>query len=226
MICPHCNTGIRFEISGSSAVYIDDLHPKEGYDVTHGFCSECKGFTVLLRRGAYWTQYNGNDAVHEMAEVRSAQVLYPAKQGERPLPDEVPLNYRRDFSEASRTLAISPMASAALSRRILQHLFHDELQIKHNSLAAEIEQFIKRSGVPSQLTDAIDAIRNVGNFAAHPLKDSQTGMVIEVEPGEAEWLLDVLEAMFDFVFVQPTRLRQRKTQLNAKLSAAGKPPMK
>jgi hypothetical protein len=226
MICPHCNTGIRFEISGSSACYVDNLHLNQGYDVAHGFCPECKDFIVVLRRGSIWTQYNGNDAYHEMGEVRSTEVLHPSNRTERVLPDEVPLNYRRDFSESALTLAISPRASAALSRRILQHIFHSEPQINANSLAAEIERFIHLPGVPSQLTEAIDAIRNIGNFAAHPLKDSQTGLVIDVEPGEAEWLLDVLEAMFDFVFVQPTRLRQRKAQLNAKLSAAGKPPMK
>ena len=31
------------------------------------------------------------------------------------------------------------------------------------------------------------------NFAAHPIKSMHTGEVIEVEPGEAEWLLDTLE---------------------------------
>ena len=47
---------------------------------------------------------------------------------------------------------------------------------------------------------AVDAIRNIGNFAAHPLKDMTTGIIANVEPGEAEWSLDVLEALFDFVY--------------------------
>jgi hypothetical protein len=76
------------------------------------------------------------------------------------------------------------------------------------------------------LNDAIDAIRNVGNFAAHPLKDTNTGEIVEVEPGEAEWLIEVLEALFDFTFVQPKRLEERRKKLNAKLTTLGKPPMK
>ena len=76
------------------------------------------------------------------------------------------------------------------------------------------------------MTDAVDAIRNVGNFAAHPLKDTNTGQIVDVEPGEAEWLLEVLEALFDFTFVQPKRLDERKKKLNEKLQALGKPPMK
>ena len=76
------------------------------------------------------------------------------------------------------------------------------------------------------LSDAIDAIRNIGNFAAHPLKDTNTGEIVDVESGEAEWLLEVLEALFDFTFVQPKRLAAKKEKLNLKLKSLGKPPMK
>ena len=85
---------------------------------------------------------------------------------------------------------------------------------------------MSRSDVPSHLSEAIDAVRNIGNFAAHPLKDTQTGAIADVEPGEAEWLLDVLESLFEFVFVQPKRLALKKKQLNDKLAKLGKPKMK
>jgi hypothetical protein len=47
-----------------------------------------------------------------------------------------------------------------------------------------------------------------------------------VEPGEAEWNLDVLEALFDFYFVQPELLKKKRAALDAKLAEAGKPKMK
>jgi len=47
-----------------------------------------------------------------------------------------------------------------------------------------------------------------------------------VEPEEAEWNLDVLESLFDFYFVQPSRLQQKREKLDRKLQDAGKPPMK
>ena len=50
--------------------------------------------------------------------------------------------------------------------------------------------------------------------------------VVEVEPGEAEWNLDVLEGLFDFCFVQPTLMKKKREALNNKLAKAGKPPMK
>lgn len=80
--------------------------------------------------------------------------------------------------------------------------------------------------LPSFLAEGIDAVRNLGNFAAHPIKSKNTGEIVEVEEGEAEWLLDVLEGLFDFYFVQPAALREKREQLNRKLKDAGKPEMK
>jgi hypothetical protein len=80
--------------------------------------------------------------------------------------------------------------------------------------------------LPSALSESIDAIRNIGNFAAHPLKSKSTGEIVDVEPGEAEWNLDVLESLFDFYYVQPAVLKRKREALNAKLAATGKPPMK
>ena len=63
-------------------------------------------------------------------------------------------------------------------------------------------------------------------FAAHPIKSAHTGEVIEVEPGEAEWLLETLEGFFDFYFVQPAKLEKKRDALNKKLEEAGKPQLK
>jgi hypothetical protein len=53
-------------------------------------------------------------------------------------------------------------------------------------------------------------------------KSANTGQVVEVEPGEAEFLLDVLEGAFDFWFVQPARAEAQRAAVNAKLREAGK----
>lgn len=95
-----------------------------------------------------------------------------------------------------------------------------------HSLASEIEEFIQRADVPSYLSGAVDAVRSIDNFAAHPSKDKNTGEIANVEPGEAHWLLEVIDALFDFAFVQPKRLEERRNKLNVKLQSMGKPPMK
>jgi hypothetical protein len=131
-----------------------------------------------------------------------------------------------DYSEACAVFADSPKASAALSRRCLQHILRAAGKVKHANLSSEIDEIIGRNQLPSQISEALDAIRNIGNFAAHPMKSTQTGDIIDVEPGEAEWNLDVIEALFDFFYVQPAILKKKRDALNAKLTAAGKPPMK
>ena len=82
------------------------------------------------------------------------------------------------------------------------------------------------SRLPSQLAENLDAIRNIGNFAAHAQKAEHSGEVVPVEPEEAEWNLEVLELLFDFYYVQPAVAAARRSALNAKLAEAGKSPMK
>jgi len=116
--------------------------------------------------------------------------------------------------------------SAALSRRCLQNILRDVAEVKPNDLSKEIDEILARKELPSYLASAIDAIRNIGNFAAHPIKSKSSGELVDVEPGEAEWTLDVLEGLFDFYFVQPELLKKKKNELNQKLQDAGKPKMK
>jgi len=113
-----------------------------------------------------------------------------------------------------------------LSRRCLQHIIRDVAKCKAGSLADEIQAIIDSKTLPTHLVESLDAVRNIGNFAAHPIKSKSSGEVLNVEPGEAEWNLDVLESLFDFYFVQPANLKKKKDALNQKLKDAGKPPMK
>jgi hypothetical protein len=145
---------------------------------------------------------------------------------DRLLPAEVPETFANEFYEAVRVLALSPKSSAALARRSLQELLREKAGVRESTLDAEIQKVLDSRSLPSYFADAIDAIRVIGNFAAHPIKSKNTGEIIPVEPGEAEWLLDVIEGLFDFYFVQPIRLQARRDALNEKLRAAGKPILK
>jgi len=153
-------------------------------------------------------------------------MVYP--QGlSRPSPTrDVPVELASDYVEASRVLPYSAKASAALTRRCLQALLENYAKVKHGDLSAEIQEVLDTGGLPSHIAEAIDGIRNVGNFAAHPLKSTQSGAIVDVEDGEAEWLLDTLDSLFDFYFVQPAATKRKKDALNAKLKSLGKPPMK
>jgi hypothetical protein len=108
----------------------------------------------------------------------------------------------------------------------LQHVLREKAGVKKADLAKEIQEVLDSGKLPTHLAESLDAIRNIGNFAAHPIKSTSSGEILEVEPGEAEWNLDVLEALFDFYFAQPALTARKRAALDAKLKDAGKPAIK
>lgn len=156
----------------------------------------------------------------------SKTLVCPKGISRAPLPEEIPSKYAEDYKEACLVLSDSAKASAALSRRCLQRLIEEKESPKSSKLANQIQEVIDSGHLPPDLSDAIDAIRNIGNFADHPLKSERSGEIIDVEPGEAEWSLDVIEDLYDFYFVRQAKLRQQRDALDKKLVEAGRPPMK
>lgn len=153
------------------------------------------------------------------------RIIWPKSLPRAP-PPEVPQHIAIDYAESSAILVDSPKASAALSRRCLQAILRDAAHAKHGDLAREIDEVLARGTLPSHVANSIDAIRIIGNFAAHPTKSQTTGEIVPVEEGEAEWLLDTVEDLLDFFYVQPAKIAAKRAALDAKLKDIGKPPMK
>jgi Domain of unknown function (DUF4145) len=219
MKCPHCQVEfhdhIRINSLGSD---------KDGFwDLETQTCPSCKRFVLQLSSKQIVN-------LHQVGAMPGQEILRylvrPRVSVRPPPPLQVPAEFANVYIEASTIIGDSPQASAALSRRCLQYIIREKSGVTHDSLAKEIDQVLASNQLPSHLAEAIDAIRNIGNFAAHPIKSTNTGEIIPVEPGEAEWTLDVLDGLFDFYFVQPALLQQKKDNLNAKLAAANKPPVK
>jgi Domain of unknown function (DUF4145) len=232
--CPHCQVYSvmrfdsivkRFETDNECGISVQDENLLFDFVCS---CPNCNNTVFVQAQAQASTVRLHPIEVYEELEASSGgQIvsIYPYRKRVT-VPPEVPEKYSGDFREAVLVIDLSPTASAALSRRILQSILRDEFGIKCSNLAKEIEDFISQSGIPSYLTDAVDAIRNIGNLAAHPLKNTNTGEIVAVEPGEAEWLIEVLNSLFDFKFIQPLKLQEKKDRLNAKLQELGKPPMK
>ena len=155
---------------------------------------------------------------------------YPLSSHRKPTPAEVPKAIKADYEDACRVLPTSEKASAALARRCLQAILREkgypqpDLAKQIDALLAEFEMRRNRSPVACEAQSM--QFRNFGNFSAHPITDRTTLQVIDVQPGEAEWCLDILEEMFDHYYVKPAQAAARKAALDAKLKAAGKPPSK
>lgn len=223
MKCPHCSVGVSVKWSNTVAYFREDSDILDkGMEVIHGKCPECSEVIVKLIQGPFLLE--DNEFHVDLDEVTEETLIYPFAVA-RPLEKEVPEKYSRDFAEACAVLTLSPQASAAISRRLLQTILRDDFGLPQDNFGAAIESFVKLEGVSKHIAGAIDAVRSVGNFDAHPLKSTNTGAIMAVEEGEAEWLLDVLESLFDFKFVQPARLQAKQKVLNEKLKALGKSPV-
>lgn len=209
MKCPHCLEHFHF-VPQTSPGFAD----KEWkWAFVYSICPACQKAVIQLEKSDPKTGHRLElSLVHPKAPARAL------------LPPEVPRPFAEDYQEACLIFTNSAKASAALSRRCLQRLLREKAGIKPQDLSREIQEVFPK--LPTYLAEAIDSIRVIGNFAAHPLKSTNTGEILDVEPGEAEWQLDVLEQRFDFFFVQPERLKVKRDALNKKLKEAGKLPMK
>jgi len=213
MKCPHCLDSFHSDEAAVSLGHDKDFL----WQAVKEICPSCKKIIVSLRCYA---------EVGPTWAVRNNFMVYPKGISRTPLSNDVPDKFAQDYKEACLVLSDSPKASAALSRRCLQNMIREIAGIKKANLNEEIDELLSNKALPTYLAKSVDAIRNIGNFAAHPLKSTNSGEIVAVEPGEAEWGLDVLEGLFDFYFVQPAEIERKRNKLNKKLGDIGKPPMK
>ena len=229
MKCPHCRIEFHDDPFQEEEIELDE-NIDENWKLEYQNCPSCKKLIIYLinfeNTEHHFTEdpnYTGEPTIIE--RELSRMLIYPKGSSRSPCPIEVPKEFAEDYAEACIVIQDSPKASAALSRRCLQNLLRNVAGVRPQDLFHEIQEVIDSGKLPSHLVECIDAIRNVGNFAAHPLKSQKTGEIFAVEPHEAEWNLDVLEELFDFYFVQPGVIKRKREALNKKLKDAGKNPM-
>lgn len=211
MKCPHCL--IDFHDGWNQVLFPGSCDADRFDGVTYTRCPACNRYTYKLV------------VVTGQGRVAGA-MIWPKQPARAKLPAVVDEKFAGDYREACMVLGDSAKASAALSRRCLQNLLREKAGVKKGNLNDEIEEVVNSRQLGSVLADSLHGVRVIGNFAAHPMKSTNTGEVIDVEPGEAEWLLDTLEKLFDFYFIEPERIAKRRQEVNAKLKEAGKPPLK
>lgn len=220
MKCPHCLVEFHDDPRQKIVREVKEKDEVEGlytigyWVIESRFCPACNGFIAYLI------------SKDEDEEPIERFIVYPKVSTRPPCPPEVPKNIMEDYNEACLVLQDSPKASAALSRRCLQNILREAAKVKPTNLSDEIQEILDSKNLPSYIATSIDAVRNIGNFAAHPNKSTSTGEVLPVEPEEAEWNLDVLEALFDFYYVQSAKIQQKRDALDKKLQESGKKPMK
>ena len=214
MKCPHCSVGVHKSWSISHVGY--NAHPSTGIGWMVRFmqCPACEQFIIQAKAPG---------------DFKSWFLFHPKTSSRGPVPEDVPPEIAEDYNQAALVLADSPKASAALSRRCLQAILR-QAGYQQKDLAQQIDAVLveqdARKALPTGPHSTLDAIRNFGNFSAHPISDTTTLQVIDVEDHEAEYCLDILDALFDHYYVRPAEAKRRRNALDAKLANAGKPPSK
>ncbi len=209
MKCPHCLVAFRGSLKKT---LICQTGPHK-WSTGHVICPSCNKIIIYLLKSAGWYSH-------------LERLVYPKTVSRASISPQVPELYANDYREANMVLSDSPKASAALSRRCLQNLLREKASIKESNLDDEIQDVIDSKQLPSHLSEALDAIRVTGNFAAHPTKSTNPGLIVDVEPGEAEGQLDMIEGLFEYYFVQPAILQKMHEALNKKLTRKRKPKLK
>ena len=233
MRCPHClvnfhvteRTAINYNLTMTGGIRIHFI----GKDVDGYWWLEktdCPACERVILRLISSDEIVDESPVHSYSKLpggtEHAVLVRPKAANRLPVPAEVPLEYAKDYQAACLVIVDSPEASAALSRRCLQQILRDKGQVRQpNNLARAIEEVVNNPRLPTDLADSLDAVRNIGD---HTNKSLNTGEIVEVEPGEAEWSLEVIELLFDYYFVRPADIQRRRQALDDKLAETGKPP--
>src|SRR2546425_4657139 len=173
MKCPHCL--VEFHADPSRIQLGSDVDGL--WEVEWTLCpnKECRRFTIFL--------VGSSPAEVGVRHILRVERIMARPRGVVRTPPviEVPKAYSDDYREACLVLADSPKASAALSRRCLQAVLREAAKVKPGDLYDEIQQVLDSRALPSQIADGLDAVRAIGNLAAHPIKSQHTGEVMPVE---------------------------------------------
>lgn len=205
-ICPHCNIrqAVADECFDLRTNYIElpsKVHGKLALEQTAYGCvnPDCERTSLRVRVG-HRKNVAGNLRL-DPDRLLFSQMLIPQGSA-KPQHDFIPEPLREDYYEACLIRDFSPKASATLIRRCLQGMIRDFAKIAKATLAREIEALRKAvddgsadRAISRESVDAIDQVRGIGNIGAHMEKDID--LIIEVDPGEAQALIELVEMLFE-----------------------------
>lgn len=215
--CPYCQQ-IASDAKTSNDTHYFNAGNKDG-DLALGshirVCpnDKCKDYTIWMWLQPYKRASNGNVLVGE--KLGSWQ-LRPQSSA-KPIPEFVPQAIRSDYAEACSIVALSPKASATLARRCLQGMVRDFQKVKEKNLYLEIQAI--KDEVDQTTWEAIDAVRSIGNIGAH--MEADIDVIVDVDPGEAALLINLIETLIDEWYVHRHEREQRMTKIVA-IAAAKK----
>ena len=224
MQCPHCSVAFRDIWHRNRMKYDNEFDAN--WDCITTVCPECHKPSIKIAQVPSTTGIALVDAIGKAIVLD--QWVYPSSRRGKCFGNEVPDDLKSDYFEACEVLLISPRSSATLSRRIVEAMLRQKgysERTLHKQVEAVRNEVEPDKKLPTVLSRIIDAVREFGNFSAHQKKDMTTLQIIEVEPGEAELCLEIVEEMFEHYYVRPAIEIEQLKAVNEKLQQWGKNPL-
>jgi len=202
MECPHC----RAELTAKPHVFALGIDQDGTWQVSNTRCPVCDRLIVNLctKEGCTYPAW----------PVSSTRAL---------LSDDVPTDYSDDYHTAEQIIFFSPEASAALSRRSLHIFLATQVRAGHGGLADQIRQATLAPDLPAYLKQALSKLAAIAKLETDSPKSLHPEALSAVEPGEAEWLLDVLQSLYDLYFVEPARMQRKQDALEESVAPPAPP---
>jgi len=186
--CGSCSNHVSAPIAGKVHRY-DPHDGQTGFEVILATCPWCQSAIVAGRTFDHWGDVDDVD-------FSPPRRLWPLPM--RELSIEAPEGIRRDFDEAQRCMSVSAHTAAAiLARRLLEGIAVD-LGAEGRTLAAKLSNLKRTGAIDGRLAEWADALRVVGNDAAH-----KVDTVVSHE--DAADVLSFAEAMADYVYTFRSR---------------------
>lgn len=212
-ICPHCGI-IQIPTDKTSAFFsssadVGSFHEMGKRELAEALkidgkatrCAndDCRRISVIITLSSGTSNRLGQYSTLQNSSFLN-RMLYPGRTG-KPFPEYVPDAMLEDYQEAWSIIDLSPKSSATLARRCLQAMIRDFCGVKRRTLFDEIDALRKLAeednlprGVDPDTIGAMLALKDVGNIGAH--MSEVDGLILDVEPGEAEKLLALIEMLF------------------------------
>ncbi|RYG88655.1 MAG: DUF4145 domain-containing protein [Alphaproteobacteria bacterium] len=224
---PECQTAVwstGFEVA-VGGIYIKTLH-----------CPACLQDTVLiapvLRKETVTAPQVMSGVPIRTSVARGValvpgdytQAKPPAKRGSRVFlgcPPEI----REPYEAATRLAEIYLPAAGAMARRALEILLEARGYGSKNlgdSLSALARETDADRRVSTRLLARLGALREFGNFGLHVIRSKSTSEIVDVEPGEVELCLLIVEELVSEIYDRPILEAQHMAPVVAKLRDAGK----
>ena len=202
--CPHCQQHATIREEDFASESVNAKESQRNWNATMAFitCPNKACGKAALFCDLYLGFYDKTGILY--SERINRWQLFPPLNAKQ-FPDFVPQPIRDDYAEACLIRDLSPKSAATLARRCLQGMIRDFWQVTKSNLAQEIAAI--ESKVDADTLEAINTVREFGNIGAH--MEKEVDRVIDIEPGEAEQLIWLVESLITDWYVARAERQKR-----------------